>query len=345
MPDRKTVSLVTTVLNEREGCRVLLESIPQLRRQPEEIIIVDGGSTDDTVSLIRAHATRLPNLRLLEAPGANIGRGRNEGIRRASGEVIASTDAGCRLDPLWLTRLLEPFEDDRRADFVAGFYRIDPRTLLERVIGLSTMRGALTPVCPATFNPSARSMAYTKALWRRAGGIPEFLSIDDTLWDAKIRVLGVRWTFVEDALVYWRPRTSLPALAKQFHFYARGGGHTQFFAAGSLYNLRNLLIVAATAAAAAIWSPWLWLAALSLGFYFYIGVFHAKALRVARAARSRSAYPLALAVHWIILLADGLGYLQGTCERFLHPARYRDGTRNYLKPPPSVEPSIGFGPK
>lgn len=325
----KSVSVVTTVLNDPEGCRVLLESLRNQERQPDEIIVVDGGSRDETLNVIRAAAVDNPRIKLIQAPRANIGRGRNIGIEHAGGEIIAGTDTGCRNDPRWLLEIIKPFEDERQADFVAGFYKIAPQSLLERVIGTATMRGVLDPVDPETFNPSARSMAFTKELWRRAGRIPDFLDIDDTLFDIRIRSMNVRWEFAGDAVVYWRPRGSFRKLARQFHFYGCGTGHTQLATQSSLYNIRNLTLTM-MAMLAALWQPWLWFLVVALVAYFYVYAYHHKSVRVSEAMGDRRAYFLSLAVHWTVLFFDATGYIVGTAQRFANPKRYRDGTINYL---------------
>ena len=65
------ISLIATVLNEGDSIDGLLRSIAGQTLQPGEIVIVDGGSTDDTVAVIRSYADRLP-LRLLVEAGCNI---------------------------------------------------------------------------------------------------------------------------------------------------------------------------------------------------------------------------------------------------------------------------------
>jgi glycosyltransferase involved in cell wall biosynthesis len=96
-----------TVKNEARGLPTLLDSIAAQTRQPDEVVICDGGSTDGTPNLLRAE-TRFP-LRVIERPGSNISQGRNAAIEAATGDVIASTDAGVRLDPRWLEKLVAPF--------------------------------------------------------------------------------------------------------------------------------------------------------------------------------------------------------------------------------------------
>ncbi len=326
------VAIVTTVLNEAHNARVLLESLKHQTRTPDETIIVDGGSTDGTLDIIREFTKRDPTIKLVEKPGANIGQGRNAGIENTTCDVIASTDTGCRLNPDWLEQITAPFDDERNAEFVAGFYRIDPHTLLERVVGTATMRGALDPVNPETFNPSCRSMAFTKNLWHRAGKYPDFLAIDDTLFDHKIRQMNVRWVFAQNAVVHWRPRGSFKSLYKQFRFYGSSAGHTQLYADGSRYNLRNTIVILCSLIAAIAIHPAALLATTALLTYFHIHGYHNKARRIAKKLSNRRAYPLAIAVNTVITYADLVGYLEGTIQRWSDPKRYRDSLINYLDP-------------
>ncbi|UCC32706.1 MAG: glycosyltransferase, partial [Phycisphaerales bacterium] len=73
----KTVSVIMTVKNEPAGCALTLDSLLSQTRRPDEIIVVDGGSNDETVDVIRRYAAANPTLHLIEAPGVNIARGRN----------------------------------------------------------------------------------------------------------------------------------------------------------------------------------------------------------------------------------------------------------------------------
>src|SRR5574341_779028 len=76
------VSVIVTVLNEGPAIRRLLDSLAAQTRTPDEVVVVDGGSQDDTLTVLQAYAQegRLP-LRVLVEPDANISRGRN-GARR-----------------------------------------------------------------------------------------------------------------------------------------------------------------------------------------------------------------------------------------------------------------------
>src|SRR5438045_6409195 len=105
-----TVSLVATVLNEVDSLPRLFASIDEQTRPPHEIVVVDGGSSDGTWPTLERWAEAAPNRIALREPGANISRGRNLAIERATGDVIAVTDAGVRLDARWLERLVGALE-------------------------------------------------------------------------------------------------------------------------------------------------------------------------------------------------------------------------------------------
>lgn len=331
MNDRRpTASVVMTVRNDPDGCSVTLDSLISQTRRPDEMIVVDGDSTDGTVARIETYARLHPWIRVLRPGRVNIARGRNLGIAVAGGDVIATIDAGCRAEPQWLEELLAPFENDPEIEFVGGFYRLEPHSLLEHVAGLATMRGQLEPVDPATFNPSARSMAFTRSLWRRAGGFPEWIRYsEDTLFDHRIRRLGVNTALTPTAVVHWRPRRSFRSIARQFFGYGTGRGHTQIDAAGFRYNLRNAALLLGTSALA-ILEPWWWFVAAGLFLYFQVWAFHDKASAIARHTHRALAYPLTMLVMWVVQVSHSAGYLVGSWQRFRDRHRYVQGLNSYL---------------
>ena len=187
-------------------------------------------------------------------------------------------------------------------------------TLLETVVGLATMRGQLDPVDPEKFNPSARSVAYTKSVWRRAGGLPEGLDFaEDTLFDHKVRRLHVGWAFAEDAIVHWRPRGSLRSIARQFYRYGTGRGKCGIDAAGFQYNIRNAVLLMLSALGPLV-LPATAIVPGALFLYFYVWTFHRKATRIARHTKRWTAYPLCMMVMWVVLCSNTLGYVVG-CQR------------------------------
>ncbi|MSQ14363.1 MAG: glycosyltransferase [Dehalococcoidia bacterium] len=233
---QKRVALIATVLNEEDSVGALLESILQQTRQPDEVVLVDGGSSDTTVSIVQSYSERLP-LRLIEAPGANISQGRNLAITSTDCEIIAATDAGVRLSPTWLESLLKPFHDHNDSPLLVacGFFVPDARTVFELAMG-ATVIPNVRDIDGQRFLPSSRSVAFSKEAWRVAGGYPAWLDYcEDLVFDTRLKEAGVPFVWCPEALVYFRPRNDLKSFFKQYYRYARGDGKA------NLWTKRHLI--------------------------------------------------------------------------------------------------------
>ncbi len=260
------VSVIVTVLNEGPAIGRLLNSLTIQTRLPDEVIIVDGGSADDTVTVLTAHAerSRFP-LRVLVESGANISRGRNVAIKAASGDIIASTDAGVRLSPIWLAELVAPFESKEPPTVVAGFFVPDPRSVFEIALG-ATVLPVVAQIDQDNFLPSSRSIAFTRAAWDASGGYPEWLDYcEDLIFDFRLRALFHPFVFAPQAVAYFRPRSSLRSFFKQYYLYARGDGKADLWR--NRHVIRYLTyLVAAPLLLVLGWrgSPWWWVLAAGL---------------------------------------------------------------------------------
>lgn len=234
-------ALIMTVKNEADALPRLFETLSLQTKQPDEIIVADGGSTDATVNLLRAAAPQL-HLRVLECPGANISQGRNAAIRAATCEIVASMDAGVRLDPQWFERLTAPFVQPNPPDVVSGFFLPDPHGAFETALAATTLP-ELRDIRPETFLPSSRSVAFTKAAWEKIHGYPEWLDYcEDLIFDFDLKRAGYRFQFQPDALVYFRPRSTLGKFFKQYYLYARGDGKANLWFKRHLVRYATYLV-------------------------------------------------------------------------------------------------------
>ena len=95
-----TVSVIIPTWNRASLLARALDSVDRQTRPPEEIIVVDDGSTDDTVALVRSRVTPP---KLISQPNRGVSAARNAGIRAAAGEWVAFLDS----DDEWLPEKLE----------------------------------------------------------------------------------------------------------------------------------------------------------------------------------------------------------------------------------------------
>ncbi len=201
--------MIITVKNEAEALPRLLDSLRAQTRPPDEVVIADGGSTDRTKDVLAAYAQCL-NLNVLDCPGANISQGRNAAIAHAHGDLIASTDAGVRLDSNWLAEITEPFTNG--ADVASGYFEPDPHGTFETALAATTLP-ALQDIKPTTFLPSSRSVAFRKSAWQVAKGYPEWLDYsEDLIFDFALRAAGCRFVFAPRARVFFSPASHTPSI-------------------------------------------------------------------------------------------------------------------------------------
>jgi glycosyltransferase involved in cell wall biosynthesis/membrane-associated phospholipid phosphatase len=263
------VSLIVTVFNEGDTIRTLMDTILQQPSPPDEIVITDGGSTDNTVEILSEYKNRLP-LKVIELEGANISTGRNVAVQNAQGPIIAVTDAGVRLHPNWLEEITRPIESAPDIEAVAGFFVPDPQSAFEVAMG-ATVLPVEGDVDPESFMPSSRSVAFLKSAWEAVGGYPEWLDYgEDLIFDFRMAALFGSFVFAPKALVYFRPRSTLTAFFRQYYFYARGDGKAGlFFHRHLIRYLTYFAALPAIIAGAIFGSHWWLLTMIPAAFYMF----------------------------------------------------------------------------
>ncbi|TGP23421.1 glycosyltransferase [Mesorhizobium sp. M1D.F.Ca.ET.184.01.1.1] len=118
-PAAVSVSVVITTYNH---ARFLAEAIDSVRNQtvkPDEIIVVDDGSSDNPESVVRQY----DDVRYIRQKNQGLAAARNTGMTAACGEFIAFLDADDRLRPMALATNLALFRDNPNYAFVYGAFR------------------------------------------------------------------------------------------------------------------------------------------------------------------------------------------------------------------------------
>lgn len=105
------VSIVIRAYNEDEHIERLMLGIKAQTVQPHEVILVDSGSTDDTVKIAKRHGAKVVTIDKAEF---TFGRALNRGCAAASGDICLFPSA--HVYPVydnWIERIIEPFKDER----------------------------------------------------------------------------------------------------------------------------------------------------------------------------------------------------------------------------------------
>jgi rSAM/selenodomain-associated transferase 2 len=178
-PVAKRISIVIPTLNEAANIAAALARLQPLRARGHEVIVVDGGSTDDTERRARPHADQL-----IDAP-----RGRaaqmNAGAEHARGDVLLFLHADTVLpddaDRLILDGLRASNRGWGRFDL-----RIDGRHWLLPLIALGmNLRSRLTRVCTGD-----QCIFVSRDLFMRLGGYPPIELMEDIALTKRLRCDG-----------------------------------------------------------------------------------------------------------------------------------------------------------
>jgi glycosyltransferase involved in cell wall biosynthesis len=121
-----------------------------------QVLVVDNGSTDDTTTVLRQYALRLPLRPVIErTPG--LSHARNRALAETTGDLLLFTDDDVRVDSHWMEALVDAFERHPRAAVAGGiieplFSAAPPSDLLDAFPEL--LRG----FCGLDHGPDARTL-------------------------------------------------------------------------------------------------------------------------------------------------------------------------------------------
>jgi glycosyltransferase involved in cell wall biosynthesis len=318
---RPSVSVVVTVLNEGDALgRLVDQLLPQLI-DGDELVIVDGGSTDGSLAALPQH----PALWIEMVPGAGISAGRNHGIRVAANDVIVCTDAGCTPVPGFVEAFRRAFAVADPPALVSGVYTAAARTPMELAQALacypqprevrrpSRLVRAYTKAFGTGYDPRfavGRCVAFTRDAWRAVGGFPEHLATgEDVSFGLAVSRVG-RAEAAPDALVDWVQRDGLAATWRMYRNYGRSstaGGNKALLVRD---GVRGLAYVAAPLLATTTTGR----RAVALGAAAYLSLPLARALRA-------QAGPAAIALLPVALATKDLGKLAGAVQGLWRGAR------------------------
>jgi len=115
-----SITIILPIYNGEKYLSEAIESILSQTHHPQEIIIIDDGSTDNTASVAKSFGRAV---RYHYQPNQGAGAARNNGVQLAQGEFLAFLDA----DDLWvedkLVHQIQAFENDPKLDMVFGHVR------------------------------------------------------------------------------------------------------------------------------------------------------------------------------------------------------------------------------
>lgn len=161
-------SVVITCYNYGKYLRGCVRSVANQTFKDFELIIVNDGSTDDSLKVAQACIAEFPDLRITLVDQPNSGQpalARNAGIRRAKGEFILPIDADDQIDPGYLTAAFQAIDANPKVDLVCADSLFDDGKNRSR-----TWPGAFEVKALRAGNQLVYCCVYRRALWEKVGG-------------------------------------------------------------------------------------------------------------------------------------------------------------------------------
>ena len=215
------ISVIVPVRNEENSIRELLDALLSQSYPPHEIVITDGGSVDNTPSIIQHYIDRRAPVRMIRSGPALPGRGRNLAAAAASCEWLAFIDAGVRPERDWLEKLQHQTVERPQADVIYGSYEPVTDTLFKECAAISYVPPPQEIEGVIIRPRSIASALVKKSVWQAVGGFPEQLrSAEDLLFMQKIEDQGFVLAYAPEARVHWQVQSGVWGTFKRFVVYA-----------------------------------------------------------------------------------------------------------------------------
>jgi glycosyltransferase involved in cell wall biosynthesis len=198
MNEADRVSIIVPAYNASSTLDRCLNALMAQTRAPDEIIVIDDGSTDDTAQIAASYGVRVVR-QDNQGPAA----ARNRGVEVSTGDLLLFTDSDCAPVDGWVAQMVAALADPAIAG-VRGAYLTKQRSLVARFVQLEyedryrRMRGRRSIDFVDTY-----SAGYRRPVFEAVHGFDESLRIDeDQELSFRISEAGYRLTFAPDAQVY-----------------------------------------------------------------------------------------------------------------------------------------------
>ena len=229
------VSVVIPVLNEGASLEGVVRALlgQEYPADMFEVILVDGGSTDETLSIAFELGRSRSNVKLFPNPARLSSAGRNAGARAARGDVVMFVDGHCEVPDRFLLSSLSELVRTTGADVfcrpqplqAAGLSATQRAIALARASRLGHNPGShiFAQNEEGFVDPESSGAAYTRRVFDTIGFFDEsFDACEDVDFNLRAREAGLKAFTSPRLTIRYKPRDSLAALFRQMARYGSG---------------------------------------------------------------------------------------------------------------------------
>ena len=218
------ISVIIPARNEAKNIEDLLADLAKQTYPQFQVVVVDDHSEDNTSSSVVGAIVGDPRFRLIKNEGAGKKAALATGIKIASGPILVTTDADCRVSSEWLSALTSSF-DNEKVKMVFGPVRMESTNLFSSLQSLEFASLIGSGMSMASWNYpimcNGANLAFRKTAFDEVGGHDDNLHIpsgDDEFLMRKIQARypgGVRPAFHRQSVVSTSPNITLNEFLQQ----------------------------------------------------------------------------------------------------------------------------------
>jgi poly-beta-1,6 N-acetyl-D-glucosamine synthase len=221
------VSVIVPAYNEAVGVEQTLRSLAASDYPDVEIVVVDDGSTDDTVRIVQSLQSDIPRLRLVQQANAGKAHALNAGLAATTSELVVLLDGDTLFEPDTIRWLVAPLADPG-VGAVSGNTKVGNRNGLlgrwqhiEYAVGFNLDRRLFDLTNCMQTVPGAIG-AFRRAAINHVGGIPTDTLAEDTDLTIALGVAGWRVAYEGQARAWTEAPSTLAQLWSQRYRWGYG---------------------------------------------------------------------------------------------------------------------------
>jgi len=210
-----TIGVLIAVYNEARLISALLDALLKQSLLPDEIIIVDDGSTDETGNILNHYTQEHPRIKYFFHKNSGQAAARNKACKMSKVDICVFTDGDCLPERNWIEELVSPFSDEGVGASAGAYETMNKQSILARFVGLEIAWKYRKVECEIIAH-GTYNLAVRKRVLMEIGGFDEsFRTAED--WDLTYKISKkYKIIYVPTAVVgHFHPDKFLPYMKNQ----------------------------------------------------------------------------------------------------------------------------------
>jgi succinoglycan biosynthesis protein ExoA len=236
MPICPSVSILMPVLNEEAYVRQAIASLVPKGELDYELLVLDGGSTDQTRQIVQEMSVSNPRIRLIDNDARIQSAGVNKGAALAmdGSAILVRADCHATYPPQFIPKLMAEMAARKVASVVVPMHTIGTSFLQRAIAAAQNSRlgnggAAHRSALESRFVEHGHHAAFDRAVFVAVGGYDEtFSHNEDAELDLRLTKSGHKIWLCSDLAIAYFPRKFFSSLARQYFNYGSGRARTVF---------------------------------------------------------------------------------------------------------------------